>query len=78
MIESDQYNIGAVSACTTCWICREPILLPHPSASVPNICEECAKRLQKILYPPEITFTLNTEELLQHVGYDSDQLGRDK
>jgi len=67
-----------ITACTTCWICRNPIPLPHPSASVPNICEECAKRLKKILYPPEVRFELNTEELLQHVGYTPESMGYGK
>ena len=67
---------------TSCMICDEFIPL-HFYDSVPRICAECKKRIKHILYPPEvyidgIKVMDEVEAILQHVGYDDAQLGREK
>lgn len=80
MIVSAKYEPDTIRIGTYCVICGKDIEIPCPSAVVNHVCDECLKRLKNLLYPhpPEIKIEIKAEELLQHVGYDSDQLGRDK
>lgn len=66
-----------VQVCTPCMICDKAIPI-HFHDSVPRICSECKERIKTILYPPEIHIEIDSGHLLQHVGYDDAQLGREK
>ena len=77
-VEDSQPKFGA-----PCIICGETIPIYFPSGQVPHFCDECRKRIKRILYPPEvyidgIKLSDDVTSLLQHVGYDDAQLGREK
>lgn len=61
---------------TVCQICGR--FIPAPMMRADRwICQECSRRLKKIIYP-ESDPALCTQDEIQHVGYDEAQCGREK
>ena len=77
MIEVGKYDASVVQACTLCLICDKTIPVYYFNAP-PQICDECKKRIKKILYPPEVHTESDCGNLLQHVGYSQEACGYNK
>ena len=72
-----------VSVCTCCLICGFPIPIPSPYQASPRICDECKKRLMKLLYTQDESININIRcdvdpVEIAHVGYTAEQCGYEK
>ena len=85
MIESIKIgdSLTEYYACTPCLVCGEAIPIPLPYHVSPKICNECRKRLMKLLYlkddPVEINIRSDPDPVeIAHVGYTAEQCGYEK
>ena len=71
------------SLCTVCLICGNAIPIQSPYHASPRICDECKKRLMKVLYHQDesinININCNDDPIeIAHVGYTAEQCGYEK